>query len=47
MSSILNKLIDLNYSGWITIELDSHENPFGAAEMSYNYLKNKVPGKIK
>ena len=38
MLAILEALAEINYDGWVTVELDSHPDPKGAAEESFRYL---------
>ena len=41
-AKMLKILKDANYEGWITIELDSHEDPKKGAEITKNYLAEEL-----
>ena len=38
MSAIIEALAEIKYDGWVTVELDSHPDPKGAAADSFHYL---------
>lgn len=40
MKGIVQTLVDIQYTGWITVELDSHPNPKLAAEISKKFLSS-------
>ena len=42
MAGIVATLAELNYTGWVTVELDSHANPRAAAELSARFLKSAM-----
>lgn len=41
-TAMLDILRNINYEGWITVELDNHENPLKAAQVSKAYLQNSL-----
>ncbi len=41
MSAILEALAEINYDGWISVELDSHPDPKAAAAESFRYLDSQ------
>lgn len=42
MAGVVRTLAELDYSGWVTVELDSHPDPRAAAEASARFLKTAM-----
>ncbi|WP_309570592.1 sugar phosphate isomerase/epimerase family protein [Deinococcus sp.] len=43
MAAIWQALQDIHFDGWVTVELDSHADPKGAAARSLAWLQARVP----
>ena len=42
MAGIIRTLAELNFDGWVAVELDSHPNPKGAAQTSAAFLEARM-----
>jgi len=42
MAGIVEALVDVNYEGWVAVELDAHPNPKEAAKVSARYLERAM-----